>query len=798
MHAVRALCLFQMRFWAHHKSKLALLVLGMAAGCAFLAVIFPVGQFLFDDEPPWVDETHRYATILAEHENLGFRGVSLDLLQQLEAGGLVEDVDFVAYRTATLEFEGRRVTDARLVFLSPGLSATINRSAPGANKPLQGNRVILSESAASQLGVDVGANDGSHFGIESLPFELVAGAPLPDRLSASLPGRGEVWLSSELLRYFTPFASSPKSAGASDIVEAFLQASPAYLGIAKLGESDSPADAFGAIEAFLSENRELPSNDLLQFNAAGYRPVLLEGVNVDPAQRRRLEAQWLALLAVTIVLFMVTSLNGYGLFAGEMVEAWPDIQAMRVMGAAERFFLYAHALSVVPIVVAVSALAPVLLHLLLACLRLSGVMVWALDSRGFSPYSDLSSAMAISAAIVLCLRLLPLLALVRQQPFSRATTKTPSRLRDVLSKTSFSLQLTCLVLFLSLILSIGLLQYAQHSQNPVDTEAMEIVVEQSGNFSVPAELRGAGIPGLSNVDWAAAVGAFVGQVRTVGVSTSGVRSDIPAMTRFVTPTYFNVLDVEVSRLDAEEENGAVVSRSLYKRLRSLSGVPRDAPLIIDTGRFAAGEVAVTGVVDDLPHLGRGRRDFFLYLPLDSEVLADEFTIYLPGNSGSVPTDAVVRWSETQGLSVAGQRIRSLSRLLWEYEAESRVLFTALVGFSALLIFIVITSAFFQTKMRMVLKAPELALYRALGATGIRVDAHALKEFMVAFLVSLVASIYLYWVCSGYFADLTALDLLSWKSFALAYLVTSLAITLAVVYYVRRLMKGSLMDNIKSM
>ena len=741
---------FDWRCWRGQRVKYAVLIVGFALVCALLALALRLGAMLFYQPPPWVHQTTAFYTLARRHPGVGIVPIDRHAIEKLRQVPGVGEISYLAFQTLDLERGQHRLPSVNVAFFSENFPRLLGAEFPGWQESNAQHLAWISQRMFAETFASKRSIIGAALRDERAPFPFTIAGVLPQSMNRIGANRPDVWLDSRNLRYHTPFAMPPPgrpNPGQEQRVERFLAGAGMYFGIFTAAPSLTAEVITKAVEQIELVKADGPS---MRFVDNGAKLWVLPGVSLNPAGRDHLRSQWVALVALIVALLLVLTFNALTVFASQLVLRWDDLRVMRIVGAGQRHWLRGAVASLAP------AVAVIVLLSWLILLTSTRLVERASVYQAFAgkmpllvaPLHWIGAVAVVVIVLALC-KSLPLLALGQKKLFNRAMGTTHSRARYWLGQLNLVLQLSMALLAIGVSGSMALTEWQRHQRIPVDPSIRQIEVNHHGHGRPPAETHQGGFPGLPRVVVAASVPAFEGVGISAAISHGGLRKAIPVNVFYVSGNYFDLLGIPKIAPRGQWADGAVLSRRAASLLGGEVNPEKVIGSRVEVKGMMASSFAVTGVVENAPHLGLAEHTQpVIYLPLKRALITGGLSFYVQAADARNLHLRIKQWA---GRELVGARVGnpvSLGRLIARMDRTRIGLLYSTLSVAAFIGFLVFIGLGYQIKARLAIARHEYGVRLAVGAPGSSLLAVASREVLAALLFAAPVALVAQWTLLG--------------------------------------------------
>jgi len=730
------------RCWQGQRFKYLVLIAGFALVCGLLALSLRLGQLLLHEPPAWAAADQHYLTLVQEDKSGRLVGrSSLAEIESLRERPQVHAAAALRFDALDVEHADGVLPSMQTVWFDELFPRFVNFSWPGREQGESRQQVWLSERAYRKHFDADPRWLGRSLRVSKLPHALTIAGVLPAAMNRLGSMQPDLWIDAWNQRYFLPFKApdpghpDPKM---EKQIRMMLATMPVYYGVL---QTDAALNARTLTRQLRASERSYLQSDSggsrIRIVDSGLQPVVLPGINFSPDEYSALRAQWLALLALVILMSLMLAVNALTIFSAHWISRWHEINIQRILGAGPSAFLHMVVAGLLPSAALLVLVSGLVTAGLASLVERAGVYrQWAGEQALGLSVSNWLLAVALVLVLLLLCRAMPLLLLLRNVRFTRAMGASQGKLQRGFDMLAGVLQSACTVLVLGLVGALMLGEWQLQRTSVMDESVVEIQLTAEQPAALPAELAAGQLPGASGLEVAAASTSVIGPGVNAEFSLSGLEQPLPVPGWRVSANFFDFLGLAVEGEAEAIGEGVVINRALADYLHEQLPGQKLFGLVPQLGLFHTAR-PIVGIVDNLPHQGRASQDkFAIYVPLldglDLPILA------LLGREASRDSfvQAVHSWADRALSHPQAGEPQSLAAQLREHDRTRHDLLRFSFALAVLIIAVAFIGLIYQIKARLLLRQHEYGVYAAVGAPPARLLLFAIREGLVTLVLAM--------------------------------------------------------------
>ncbi|MBV7316011.1 ABC transporter permease [Shewanella sp. NIFS-20-20] len=694
------------RRWRGLKIKLLIMLLGFGLALALLTLVMKLGSLLFFENPRWVNTSQPLYTVGRLHSDYRLDPINLQAVRKISELSVVEQVSSLAIKSMDFNLAGTSLPAAQTAFLSNNFTEHLLTDFTVAG----GRGVWLTEQYWQQAFAANKEVAGQFLSHKRIPSDLPILGVLPPQFNMMANHKIDIWASSDLLEYTTPFGPGP-------IADKFLLAAPIHY-------------------AVFTAKREFPIDQLTkQVNAldvsvkgmgmpeAALSIAVLKGLQLDPKSHQQLLSLWYLLILLTLALFGVLVFGLLTLATNKALNASHEYRTLEVLGANRGHFLLGSAGMSVMVMLVVTAISLLSLPLLLSLVTLApSVQVLAGGASITIAWPVYWQAWLAVWLVILIVFVTTTLRLNTRTLFSRARQQGRSRWQMWFAQGLLVLLMTTTISICYFLAQIAQTQWQAYQQTNIDLEVKQLDVVSSDSLAPLLDAIS-----LGHHDHVSASLQSFAEPTRISIKHSNLTEPQVFAVMSVSPQYFKVLAIETSAELAQGIYGVVINQTAANLLYAGD----QSALLAGTIPLFFEEYPIVGTVADIPHWGKSHQSLpTIYFPINLRDFQDvsRLSIQFSDDKARALIQPYLNNAGLTSLSpvmTLGEVIDQLDRFSYDL-----LLFSGLV----IVIFMLSTniSLWHQSQNRVMVQTQELSILMALGSDDAAILWRMARQYLLAF------------------------------------------------------------------
>lgn len=765
--------------WAGQRGKVLILIVGFSLISFVFAMVLRLGDVLFFENPDWVGSKADFYTISSVHDDGRQAGVSQQTIASLKDLPYVADVSWLRTRSFDFRSNDYALYQPLALVFEPHLVELLQLDFPATDKLSTG--VWLTQRYWREAFNSDPEIVGEYLTHEKIPNSVPIRGILPRQFNRIGPWTPDILLPADYLRYVTPFAQN-----STLMIDRFLRSVPEYYGFFK---TDRPIDA-----ARLTQ--EMRNNDFsvqgMQIDSHGGELNILTGIMLDQKAATMLKQLWGFSVLLVIALVSIFSLNAFMSFSNRNLLLADEYRVLQTIGA-QPFDLVRPVIVASVIKIGIIALMSLSLNALASHFvgmndQFTRLDLFSLDGK--YPYYWALSLVFITLIYATAI-VFPLMNLRKKSLFSRVMGTNRGYKQLLVGQGSLIFQLSIAIIATIAAIQISKQQLALFAPFDFNTSVQQVVINHHGG-RLPIESIENTRKEENNIAMALSVAPFdKPQTISVGEREFGFERDFEV--HYVSQNYFNQLSAQVSADTRNWKSGVVINRSAQQFLAENRFNVRATPLYL--GKIL-GAHRIFGVVDDIPHGGRFKRDQpTLYLPLSTVFSTPQsYTLYLGEQVDVSSSGALREYLDTYLVDAQVTSSSTLKAIIDAQESRAQQLFYFSISVVVITLLGIALTLGYQVRSRLQLEKADYGVLIAIGAPFNALLIKACKPIATAFgaAVTVTFAGYMLLLTLGYLTHVNVLSVINLIALILAGMITLSAVILPLL----QLTRSQVIDLIK--
>ncbi|MEC8925660.1 MAG: hypothetical protein VYD07_07065 [Pseudomonadota bacterium] len=765
--------------WAGQRGKVLILIVGFSLISFVFAMVLRLGDVLFFENPDWVGSEADFYTLSSVYDDGRQAGVSQQTIASLKDLPYVTDVAWLRTRTFDFRSNDYALYQPLALVFEPHLVDLLQLEFPATDKRSTG--VWLTQRYWREAFNSDPEVVGKYLTHEKLPNSVPIRGVLPQQFNRIGPWSPDILLPADYLRYVTPFAPS-----STLMIDRFLRSVPEYYGFFK---TRRPID----VERLTQEMR---NNDFsvqgMQVESHGGELNIFNGIMLDQKSATMLKQLWTFSVLLVIALVSIFSLNAFMSFSNRNLLLADEYRVLQTIGA-QPIDLVRPVIVASVIKIGIIALISLGLNVLASHFigmndRVTRLDLFSLDGK--YPYYWALSLVFITLIYATAI-IFPLMSLRKKTLFSRVMGTNRGYKQLLVGQGSLIFQLSIAIIATIAAIQISKQQLALFAPFNFNTSVQQVVINHHGG-RLPIE----SIEDVRNDDTNNAMALSVApfdkpQTISVGARELGFEREFEV--HYVSQNYFNQLSAQVSADSRDWKSGVVINRTAQQFLAENRFNIRATPLYL--GKIL-GSHRIFGVVDDIPHGGRFKRDQpRLYLPLSTVFSTPQsYTLYLDERMDVSSSGALQNYLDTHLVDAQITSTSTLKAVIDAQEVRAQQLFYFSISVVIITLFGIALTLGYQVRSRLQLEKADYGVLIAIGAPFNALLIKACKPIAMAFGAAVIVTFsgYMLLVHLGYLHHVNLASAINLIALVLVGLITLSAVVLPLL----KLTRSQVIDLIK--
>jgi len=734
---------YGLRKWKSCKLQWVTLVFGFGFLIAIAGTAIQIDSIVNISTPGWIVEQGAfYKTIGRENSQGDFVSISGKKLENLRKISAIESIAKIGFKNSKFKITEQANEVFEVAYVdSSFVKMTVLSDFIG--KPFfEGNSVLVSEDIWKTLKTTsvspyvISSHNGSQ------TYNVVG--VIPSSMTRIGQHNPDLILAQSHLINTLPFRIKPPfSAEKLSQFKAITDSFPIYFALI----SSRSAISNQLIEEVLAKHSV--SQSTVRFLESSKSVWVIPGVEFSPKLKTAIEEQWMLISSLVIVFGFLCCFNFFNVTANRIATRLDEFRIRQVVGASRKNLLKQLITEQSPMIFAVCFSGSGLYFMLSSFIKNQPTYQHYLGRTLQVDMHHYIIASIITVSFILLCACAPLLSLSTKRLFSRTSAKMGSKVQSLGTYGLIFLQLLCtlLTILITVNLLVTSLKHRMSYQFPESITEFKVTFEESADIDLESRLLVGNLGNDVQVSWADQ--PFVGNNKSLFFLKIEDVVDLPVRLMYVSSSYFDSVKARVHYSNgASIDDGFILNETAENLLQQVLGTHTRQDKIRVEGLLGRISLPVIGKVKNLPHLGGE----YSSEPVVYVHFSHNFTSSYRKLFGYIETDKLKYFEDEinsllSELNIKGEYkvLPAVKEQLNEANHIQITLLNLALIMSAMVIFLLCTSFYYQSHLMLRQQQIRFGVMRAIGANAIEIAKFIIFRYSALFIGAMLSVFAILWL-----------------------------------------------------